>query len=114
MQVVRLGNLDIHFILTQDEVLLLEDLVKREEVNEVVIATAFLRARSYDPLQGKEASLIYSPRCNVDGADCSEMVEHFENPPIPVYIAGRGLQRLKTGEICGGAYLSTKVEVKVE
>ena len=68
----------------------------------------------YDPLNGKEVQLIYNPSCNIDGADGGDMISHFDNPPIPVYIGNRGRIKLQEEGWCGGAYLSAKVEIKVQ
>jgi len=109
MEVKRLGNLDIHLILTKKEESLLELLTEKS-----VIATSKIKSPFYDPLNGKEVQLIYNPSCNIDGADGRDMIPHFDNPPIPVYIAKRGRIKLREEEWCGGAYLSAKIEIKVQ
>lgn len=113
MQVLRLGNMDIHIILNSADFSELENLAKN--TNQSTVATAQIQAPPYDPLTGKELSLIYDPDRDVDnGVDCTEMISHFKEPPIPVYIADRGVQRLKNREPCGSAYKFAKVEIRVQ
>ena len=109
MEAHRLGNNDIGLIITMEELSQLKQLTKKR-----VVFTSKLQS-PYNPLNGKEIQLIYDPDVNADGLDGRDMVPHFYNPPIPVYIGNRGIKRLQQGDYpCGGAVLSTKIEIKVQ
>ena len=114
MDVYRLGNLDIRLFLASDEFSQAKKFALENIDSDRVVATGKIKSTEDDPLYGTEVNLIYNPKRDRDcGVDCSEMIRHFEDPPIPVYISGRAVRNLSNGELCGSAFLQYKLEIKV-
>ena len=109
MKSKRLGNNDIHLIITNEELSQLERLTEKR-----VALTSKLETYSQDSLKGIEVQLVYEPDQTYDCLDGRDVVSHFNNPPIPVYISNRGIRRLQNREYCGGAVFDTKLEIRVE
>ena len=110
----RLGNNDIHLIITDKELSQLERLVKENLTEKKVALTSKLETYSQDSLKGTEVQLVYDPDSTYEGLDGRDVVPHFNNPPIPIYISNRGIRRLQNREYCGGAVFDTKIEMRVE
>lgn len=110
MKVYRMGNMDMHLVISNEELSKLESLTK-----EGVVFTSKLKSHSQDPTNGAEVQLVYEPDLYVDGLDGRDVASHFKNPPMPIYIGKRGIKRLSEGDYpCGGAVLSTKIEISVQ
>ena len=112
MRAIRFGNGDISLILTQGGFSSIRSLAE-----EKLVASARIQATEGDPLKDKEIQLIYHPTKNVGfrdcGIDCSEMIRHFDSPPIPVYISKETVRTLENREFCGSCYIDAKLIIKV-
>ena len=112
MRATRLGNMDLLLTINREELSKIENASKGGEI------LASSKIKSAYGLDGIEIKLIYdserSPYSD-NGLDCSEVVRHIKDPPIPVYITDyRVAQRLKNEELCISAFLQYKLEIKVE
>ncbi len=115
MKSKRLGNNDIHLIITNEELSQLERLLKESLPEKKVALTSKLETyHPKDPLKDTKVQLVYEPDQTYDCLDGRDVVSHFNNPPIPVYISNRGIRRLQNREYCGGAVFDTKLEIRVE
>lgn len=111
MEAKRLGNLDILLIVKRNKLERALSLRPGTLIDKCPIKSGY----SNDPVHGNEIQLIYNPnRDRANGFDCSEVVEHLQNPPIPVYIAPRGIKLVLEDGESGGAFLSYQLRVKVE
>ena len=116
MKVLRRGNGDISLTLTQNEFRKLKECDEKQERQDIATAEIIpFPPDSSDPLEGKKVAFIYDASRDRDcGLDCSEMIKHFNSPPIPVYISSRAVKRLEEGEFCGSCYADAKLEIKLE
>jgi len=112
MRATRLGNMDLLLLINREELSKIKDASKNGET------LASCKIRSQYGLDGTEIKLIYDSersQYSDNGLDCSEVVRHLQDPPIPVYIADyRVAQRLENEELCISAFLQYKLEIKVE
>lgn len=110
MEVRRIGNMDMHLIMSGEELSKLELMTEKG----VAFTSKLETYHPQDSLKGTEVQLVYDPNLTVDGLDGRDVVSHFDNPPIPIYIGNRGIVRLQQGDYCGGAVFDTKIEIKVQ
>ena len=113
MECYLLGNMDIRLILISEELSLVEKLIN-ERAKKQKIASVPIKAPN-STLDKTEFQLIYDPSRQGDcGVDASEVLAHFNKPPIQVYISKRAIPLLKEQGWCGTAYSDAKLEIRMK
>jgi len=111
MEAIREGNLDFLLHISEEELLRGGNMSK-----ERIIASSKIKSfYPEDSLNDKEMQLIYHPnRFFSDDVDCREIILHFNNPPIPVYINSQGIKILQENKENVSGFLSYKLRIKLK